>query len=271
MKVIKPVKRLLIILSVLAIGGLSGFGGATIYHKAHPYGATSIKILSAVPKIIETSSSGLTIPGLANRISKAVVTITTQSTAYSFFGGPVTQSGSGSGMVLTSDGYILTNYHVVPQGTSNLTVILADQSSYSGTVIATDPTDDLALVKINASGLSTVSLGNSDTMAVGDAVIAIGDALGQFQNTVTNGIISATNRTVTASDNSSGNNETLNGVFQTDAAINPGNSGGPLISTNSGMVIGIDTATSGQGQNLSFAIPINVAKSFLQPYLGTSF
>lgn len=269
MKLTNILKRGLIILLVLAVGVAGGSLGAYIYRQKHPYGATVIKSLAPVPKIIETSSSGgLSIPELIKQNSPAVVSITTQSTAYSFFGGPVTQSGSGSGMILTSNGYILTNYHVVPSGTTSLSVILANQTTYSGQVVATDPNNDLALIKINASGLSTVSLGDSNSVAVGDGVIAIGNALGEFQNTVTNGIISATNRTVTASDSVSGSSETLNGLFQTDAAINPGNSGGPLISTDSGKVIGIDTATSGQGQNLSFAIPINVAKSFIAPYVG---
>ena len=268
MKISKPLKQLSATLVVLVIGAASGMMGADYYQGRHPYGGTVIRNLSPQPKIILSSSSGLTVPQLVKRNSPAVVAIDTQSTSYSFFGGPTAQSGSGSGMVLTSNGYILTNYHVVPQGTSSLTVILADQTSYTGQVVATDPTDDLALVKINASGLSSVALGDSNGVVVGDGVIAIGDALGQFQNTVTNGIISATGRTITASD-SSGSGETLNGLIQTDAAINPGNSGGPLISMLSGKVIGIDTATSGQGQNLSFAIPINVAKSFIQPYVGT--
>lgn len=264
----KQIKRSLIVLAVLFIGAGGGAIGAYWFQRGHPYGGTAIQSLPPTPKIIETSSSGLSIPELVARYSSAVATITTQSTSYSFFGGPIAQSGEGTGMILSSNGYILTNYHVVPQGTQSLSVTLSDGRNFSGQVVATDPTNDLALVKINASGLTTVSLGNSDNVAVGDPVIAIGDALGQFQNTVTNGIISATNRTVTASE-SNGNAETLSGLFQTDAAINPGNSGGPLISVNSGQVIGIDTATSGQGQNLSFAIPINVAKGFIQPYVGS--
>ncbi|MGH7234310.1 MAG: S1C family serine protease, partial [Candidatus Saccharimonadales bacterium] len=251
------------------IGLGSGAAGAYWYQKDHPYGDTVIKSLAPSPKIIETSASGLSIPQLVSRNNSAVVSVDTENTAYSFFGGPITQSGEGSGMILTSNGYILTNYHVVPQGSQDISVVLSDQRSFAAQVVASDPSSDLALLKISASGLSVVSLGNSDSINVGDGVIAIGNALGEYQNTVTNGIISATNRTVTASDESSNSgSETLNGLIQTDAAINPGNSGGPLISTDSGLVIGIDTATSGQGQNLSFAIPINVAKSFVAPYVG---
>jgi serine protease Do len=149
-------------------------------------------------------------------------------------------------------------------------VTLTDQQQYNAKVVATDPSNDLALLKINAKGLSTVKLGNSSSVVTGDSVIAIGNALGQFQNTVTNGIISATNRSITASDSSSASgSESLSGLFQTDAAINPGNSGGPLINTNNGLVIGINTATSSNGQNLGFAIPINVAKTFLAPYISS--
>ncbi len=266
----KSIKRIIITVIVLAIGVGGGVAGAYWYQRNHPYGDTVIKSIAASPKIIEANSNGVSIPELVSKYDPAVVSIDTQSTSYSFFGGPVTQSGEGSGMILTSNGYILTNYHVVPQGSQNISVVLANQKSYSAQVIASDPTDDLALLKINATGLSTVSLGDSNSISVGDGVIAIGNALGQFQNTVTNGIISATGRTVTASDQSSSSGaETLNNLIQTDAAINPGNSGGPLISTDSGLVIGIDTATSGQGQNLSFAIPIDVAKSFITPYVGS--
>lgn len=267
----KQLKKTIIGLTTLAIGIGSGFGGAYWYQSMHPYGATRIEHLSSTPKIVEASSaSGLTIPELVKENANAVVAITTQSTTYSFFGGPVTTEGQGTGMILSADGYILTNNHVVPQGSSSVSVTLNDLKQYRGKVVANDPSADLALIKINANGLATVKLGNSDAEAVGDSVIAIGNALGEFQNTVTNGIISATNRSITASDESAlGGNESLSGLFQTDAAINPGNSGGPLIDTSNGLVIGINTATSQQGQNLGFAIPINAAKSFIAPYVGS--
>jgi serine protease Do len=255
----------------LALGLTSGFGGAYWYQSKYPYSGTVIESVGTQPRIVEaTSKSGLTIPSLVKKYAPAVVAINTQSTTYSFFGGPITQQGEGTGMILTSNGYILTNNHVVPQNSSSLTVTLTNQKQYKAKVVATDPTQDLALIKINASGLSIVALGNSSNVETGNSVIAIGNALGQFQNTVTNGIISALNRSITASDSSSpSGSESLSGLFQTDAAINPGNSGGPLINTNSGLVIGIDTATSSNGQNLGFAIPINVAKNFLSPYISS--
>ena len=264
------IRQLILVIVVLVIGGAGGIASAYWYRSAHPYGETTIQTLSSQPKIVEaTNKSGLTIPELVNQYSPAIVAITTKSTTYSFFGGPITQEGEGTGMILTSNGYILTNNHVVPQGSQSLTVTLTDQKQYTASVVASDPTQDLALLKINANNLSTVKLGDSSSIIAGDSVIAIGNALGQFQNTVTNGIISATNRSITASDSSSATgSESLSGLFQTDAAINPGNSGGPLINTENGLVIGINTATSSTGQNLGFAIPINTAKSFIAPYVG---
>ncbi len=266
----KILKRLITGLIVLAIGLGGGAAGAYWYEYGHPYSGTVIESQAASPKIVEaTNSSGLTIPKLVNEYAPAIVAITSTSTTYSFFGGPLTQEGAGTGMILTSDGYILTNNHVAPQGSQNLMVTLTDQKQYPATIVASDPNDDLALLKINATNLATVKLGDSSGIVAGDSVIAIGNALGQFQNTVTNGIISATNRSITAADSSNAaGSESLSGLFQTDAAINPGNSGGPLIDAASGLVIGINTATSSQGQNLGFAIPINVAKSFVTPYTG---
>jgi len=267
----KAIKKIGLGIIVLAIGVASGVGGSFLYQKEYPYNGTVVESQTSQPQIIEaTSQSGLTIPSLVKEYAPAIVAVNTESTTYSFFGGPVTTQGEGTGMILTSNGYILTNNHVVPQDSQSLTVTLTNQKQYNAKVIATDPTNDLALLKINAKGLSTVKLGNSNNVVVGDSVIAIGNALGQFQNTVTNGIISATNRSITASDPSaSSGSESLSGLFQTDAAINPGNSGGPLIDTNNGLVIGINTATSSDGQNLGFSIPINVAKTFLSPYISS--
>lgn len=255
---------------VLALGLASGVGGAYIYQQDHPYSGTVIESSGTQPTIVDaTSESGLNIPEIVKDYAPAIVAVNTTSTTYSFFGGPVTTEGEGTGQILTSNGYILTNNHVVPSNSQSLTVTLTDQKQYKAKVVATDPSKDLALLKIKANHLATVKLGNSSNVVVGDSVIAIGNALGQFQNTVTNGIISATNRSITASDSSSASgSESLSGLFQTDAAINPGNSGGPLINTNTGLVIGINTATSSSGQNLGFSIPINEAKVFVKPYIG---
>lgn len=265
------INKLLVIIPILVVTILGGLVGAYFTFKEAPLSSTVINNSGAnAPKLEEAvNQSGTTIPELVNNYSTAIVAIDSQNTTYSFFGGPVTQEGSGSGMILTSNGYILTNNHVVPQNATSLTVVLLNQKQYSAQVVATNPQEDLALLKINATGLNTVKLGDSSTVQVGDSVIAIGNALGQFQNTVTNGIISALNRSITASDPSSvTGGESLSGLFQTDAAINPGNSGGPLIDLSNGLVIGINTATSSQGQNLGFSIPINTAKSFVSNYIS---
>ena len=168
--------------------------------------------------------------------------------------------GGGSGFIISSDGLILTNKHVVADTGASYTVLLDDGTKYDAKVLARDPVQDFAVVKIDATGLPTVVLGDSNTLALGQTTIAIGNALGEFSNTVSVGVISGLSRTVTAGDpNSTQGEETIHGVIQTDAAINPGNSGGPLLNLR-GEVIGIDTAIASDAQSIGFAIPINQAK-----------
>jgi S1-C subfamily serine protease len=192
----------------------------------------------------------------------SVVTITSETEArrgFSPFAVPAT--GVGSGVVLTADGYILTNAHVVADS-SSLTVELEDGSQYPATVIDSNTTKDLALIKIEATGLTPARIGDSTKLEVGQTAIAIGSPLGTFTETVTKGIVSAVDRTVTVNDEATGRPATLTGLIQTDAAINPGNSGGPLLDIG-GNVIGINTAVSTDAQGLGFAIPIDVAASFI--------
>jgi S1-C subfamily serine protease len=214
------------------------------------------------------TSTGSTITSTPSDVSSvaaaalpSVVTITTDSTVSTRNGGSANATGVGSGIILTSDGYILTNNHVVENSTS-LTVQLADGRTVSATVVKTDPQHDLAVIKANATGLTPATLGDSSTIQVGETVIAIGSPLGTFTGSVTEGIISATNRTITVGDSTSRTGTTLSGLLQTDAAINPGNSGGPLIDT-AGKVIGVSTAGSTQGNGINFAIPIDTAKTLI--------
>ncbi len=165
--------------------------------------------------------------------------------------------GGGSGFIISADGLIVTNKHVVSDSQSSYTVFTNDGKKYSAKVLAQDPVQDLAIVKISAQGLSTVVLGDSDAVELGQTAIAIGNALGEFRNTVSVGVISGLSRTVTASG--VGLEETISGVLQTDAAINLGNSGGPLLNLR-GEVIGIDTAVASGAQNIGFALPINAVK-----------
>ncbi len=166
--------------------------------------------------------------------------------------------GGGSGFVVGSDGLIVTNKHVVEDPQATYAVVMNDGKKYDAQVVATDPTNDVAVVKIAAKDLPTLTFANSDQVQIGQTVVAIGNALGQYRNTVTKGIISGKARTITAGD-TTGQSETLEDVFQTDAAINPGNSGGPLIDL-SGHVIAINTAVNSQGQLIGFAIPANLVK-----------
>ena len=188
--------------------------------------------------------------------------------------------GGGSGFIISSDGLILTNKHVVSDTSAKYTVLTNDGKTYPATVLARDPSQDLAVIKIDATGLPTVTLGDSSGLELGQTAIAIGNALGQFSNTVSVGVVSGLSRTVTASAPDTGAQETISGVIQTDAAINPGNSGGPLLNLR-GQVIGIDTAIASDAEDIGFAIPINQAKNDIAsvesngtiqaPYLGVRY
>lgn len=213
--------------------------------------------------VVEESSAVI---DAAKKISPAVVSIAGSRDIRSIFGGVIEQPGGiGTGFLVTSDGLILTNKHVVDDGRAEYTVITADGKNFPAKVLSKDPLFDLAIVKIEARGLPVVELGDSEKVQVGQHVIAIGNALGQFQNTVTVGVLSATERSITASDVTGSRAERLEGLFQTDAAINPGNSGGPLINIK-GQVIGINTAVAGGAQNIGFAIPINRATQALDSH-----
>jgi len=175
--------------------------------------------------------------------------------------------GWGSGFIISEDGLILTNKHVVLEEEAEYTVVTNDEQQYKAKILAKDPVQDLAVLKIEAKKpLPTLKLGDSDNLQIGQTVIAIGNALGEFQNTVSVGVISGLGRKITASGGSFV--EVLEDVIQTDAAINPGNSGGPLLNLK-GEVIGINTAMSVEGENIGFAIPINKAKKAIEQVKST--
>jgi S1-C subfamily serine protease len=187
--------------------------------------------------------------------------------------GTLPSEGIGSGLIFDSNGWILTNRHVVT-GSDKLTVELKDGTQYSGTVYGIDTLTDLAIVKIDATGLTAATIGDSDALKVGELVVAIGSPLGTFSNTVTSGIVSATGRQITT------DNSQLDNLIQTDAAINPGNSGGPLLDST-GAVIGINTAIARDSTGIGFSIPINIAKPLMEqakagkqlarPYIGVRY
>ncbi len=220
---------------------------------------------------------------VAERVMPSVVSITTSSTATGPFGIPQSLEGAGTGIILTSDGLILTNKHVVPEDTGSLIVYTSDGKEYRGAqVVSRDPLNDIAFIRVQAKGLKPAEIGSSESVKVGQRVLAIGNALGQFRNSVTDGIISGLGRPVAAASEGGpgGEAELLEDLFQTDAAINQGNSGGPLVNM-AGQVIGINTAVAGQAQNIGFAIPIDQARSAIasvkekgrieRPYIGVRY
>jgi serine protease Do len=200
------------------------------------------------------------IVAVAAAVKPSVVTITTSGVSnLSPFSVP--ETGAGSGFIVSADGLILTNNHVV-SGATTLTVTLEDTTTLDATVVSTDATHDLALIKVNATNLTPVTLGDSSTVQVGQLAIAIGSPLGTFTDSVTQGIVSGIDRSITVADTSTRTTESLSGLIQTDAAINAGNSGGPLLDVN-GHVVGIITATASNAEGMGFAIPINQAKDMI--------
>lgn len=277
---------LTIVLSIM-IGAISGVGGVILLSSdqgalAKKIGLTKFTDL-AIPttrteKIVVEESSAII--DASNKVSPAVVSITLKSTSQDIFGQTVESSGAGTGFIITNDGLILTNKHVVSDASAAYTVILYDGTSYSAKVQSLDPIQDLAVLKIDAKNLPVVELGDSDELKVGQWVVAVGNALGQFDNSVTVGVVSSKNRKISASDSNGTSAETLDGLIQTDAAINPGNSGGPLVNLK-GQVVGINTAVASNAQSIGFAIPINMAKSaidsiktsgkIIRPYIGVRY
>lgn len=203
------------------------------------------------------------ISDVVSKVAPGVVSIVTEIRSTGFFGQSYTSNAAGTGMIVSSDGYILTNKHVI-EGANAVQVVLDDGTTYSDVeIIGADPLNDVAFLKIkDVKDLPTVKLGDSKTVTAGQQVIAIGNALGQYQNTVTSGVISGTGRSLTATSSDYSTSETLTDMIQTDAAINAGNSGGPLVNA-AGEVIGINTATSADADGIGFAIPISSVKGLL--------
>jgi serine protease Do len=279
----RTVAGLLIFCLLFGLGG--GWLGALAYEHSHQASTN----LSLSAKQFNNESD--LIAAIAKDVGQSVVSVdvTTQSTAQDFFGfiQPLTEQSSGTGFVISSDGTIVTNRHVVPAGSDKVTVTLADGTRYSDVQVlgrtSSSSSLDVAFLKIGdlkGKKLTPVKLGDSAKMQVGDRVVAIGNALGQFQNTVTSGIISGYGRDVQAGSQTGSSVENLTDLFQTDAAINEGNSGGPLVNIE-GEVIGLNTAIASGAQNIGFAIPINDVKGLInsvlsngkveQPYLGVRF
>lgn len=204
------------------------------------------------------------------KISPAVVSITEKTSTADYFGRIIEAEGRGTGFIATADGLIITNKHVVSGGASagsEYTVVTHDGDAYAAVVKAVDPVNDIAILKIEGDNLPVVALGYADTLQVGQMVIAIGNAQGEFPNSVSLGIVSGVDRSITAADPVTGEEEKLEGMIQTDAGINEGNSGGPLVDLG-GTVIGINTAIDAGAQQIAFAIPIDLVRGALESYLA---
>lgn len=271
-----PIKRenktsssnsLAIILSAIAV--VLGGSGLVLGWMGYDKSSTPITFLNSGNDGNSANFVEGSIADIASKVSKSVVSIITSTKATNFFGQSYDASAAGTGIIATSDGYIVTNKHVI-NGANKVTVVLYDGTTYEDVeVVTTDPLNDVAFLKIkDVSDLPAATLGDSKTINVGQQVIAIGNALGEYQNTVTSGIISGTGRAVTASDGTGANAEKLTDMIQTDAAINSGNSGGPLVNA-AGEVIGINTATSTSAENMGFAIPISSVKGMLSQLIET--
>ncbi|OGE03618.1 hypothetical protein A3B51_01275 [Candidatus Curtissbacteria bacterium RIFCSPLOWO2_01_FULL_41_18] len=279
------IKKISAVAIVAALWILSIFVVLRIFDKIPAQILENNKILQTQKVINEES----VVIDVVKKVSPSVVSIAVENKQLlnPFFGltePGEKQSGIGTGFVISKDGLILTNKHVVSnENASYVAIIRADNGSERKLPIAKinrDPFNDLALVRIDANDLKPVEMGDSDNLQVGQSVIAIGNALGRFDNTVTTGVVSALGRAVSPIDPSTGVAERLDDMIQTDAAVNPGNSGGPLLNS-AGQVIGVNTAVA-SAQNIAFAIKINVAKQLIadfqssggkisRPFLGVRY
>ena len=253
----------LLLAGCLVLSMVGGAGGAVIAAKSGLLGTGSTVLYQGV-EVPSTNGStvGVSYSGVVQQVEDSVVAITTESVATNYFFRQYVTQGAGSGVVLTADGYIVTNYHVI-KGAQQITVTANDGSTYAATLVGTDEDNDIAVLKVDAKDLTPAILGDSDTLKVGDAVLAIGNPLGTLSGTVTDGIVSALERQVTID----GNNMTL---LQTSAAVNPGNSGGALV-TADGKVVGINSAKIAKEgvEGMGFAIPINSAKGIIQQLISS--
>ena len=264
------------------VGAKFGGSGKVVIQQVAP-SSTADSASGSDNSITAASSSGSspTTEQVADLVSPSVVVITTEQVVYSqwsWYGQNQVESGAGSGVIISSDGYILTCAHVV-DGASTITVTIGDKD-YTATLVGEDTTSDIAVIKIDADGLTPATVGNSDSLKVGQSVMAVGNPLGELGGTVTGGMISALNRSVTIQGSSSVNTMSL---IQMDASVSPGNSGGGLFNMN-GELVGIVNAksSSSDAEGLGFAIPINdaikVAQELLEngyvtgrPYLGITY
>jgi S1-C subfamily serine protease len=262
--------------AVLASAFLASAGTYVVTNAGSHTTTSTTPAASTTTTLTSSVASQGSVVDIVKAVSPAVVTIVAEGATETdpTTGQTGTGTATGSGVIFDANGLILTNHHVVAGDPSKLTVNLKDGRSFDASVYGIDTLTDLAIVKVDASGLPTAPIGDSSTVQVGQQAIAIGSPLGTFTDSVTSGIISAIGRSIPVESG------VLTNLIQTDTAINPGNSGGPLLDP-SGKVIGINTAGAGQSQGINFAIPINIARPLLaqasagqplaRPWLGIRF
>ncbi len=257
----RGIKTAAMLLSVSLLSGAMGFGGGLLANSlSKPENATYT--MSATP--VSLSGTEFNAVSVADMCSDSVVEIRTESVQNSQRFGQFVSEGAGSGVIVTADGYIATNNHVI-DGASKITVTLASGKEYGATLIGKDAKTDLAVIKISETALKTATLGTSAYLKVGEPVVAIGNPLGELGGTVTSGIISALDRQIEI------DNEKMT-LLQTDAAVNPGNSGGGLFNSN-GQLIGVVNAKSSGSdiEGLAFAIPIDTAKNVINQIINQGY
>ncbi|MDO4869087.1 MAG: trypsin-like peptidase domain-containing protein [Bacillota bacterium] len=261
----------LLMVCCLVLSSLFGFGGAMAYNKLMGDTATTAQTTASSAStqtagytLESATGSNMTIQEITNAAKNSVVEIKTEGVVSDSWMQQYVTEGAGSGVIISDDGYIMTNNHVI-EGAGKITVTTADEQSYDATLVGTDSTNDVAVLKIKASGLTPATYGNSDKLNVGDMAIAIGNPLGELGGTVTAGIISAKDRQLVID----GKTMTL---LQTDSSINPGNSGGGLFN-GSGQLIGLVVAKSSGSdvEGLGFAIPINTAADVAQQLMTDGY
>ena len=259
-KIVSGALALVLVAGVSVGGGYAGF-------KAASAGQTD-RIVYQAPTSTPASGTGTTaanLVGVINAVNPSVVAVTTEQMVTSnFWGGQQVVSGAGSGVIFTADGYIITNNHVI-EGAQQIKVKLSDDTEYTAKLIGTDSQSDIAVLKIDATGLTPAVLGDSDSVQVGELSIAVGNPLGTLSNTATDGIISGLDREVTVQGN------TMR-LMQTSAAVSPGNSGGGLFNANGELVGIVNAKSTGEyAEGLGFAIPINTAKQVAQDLIENGY
>jgi serine protease Do len=252
------------LLPVIAVSLLSAtiasVGTTALLRPSQTGAANPSPAVNTTTSVVHVDSDNAVVD-VAAKVSPAVVTITSSSVNTRFGPFSVPATGVGSGFIFDSNGYILTNWHVV-EGNGTLTVTLKDGRDLAARVVASDPEKDLAVVKVDATNLPTAQIGSSSNLQVGQLVVAIGSPLGTFTDSVTSGILSGTGREITVTDPLTRQQRTVSNLLQTDAAINEGNSGGPLLDAT-GRVIGINSAAAASAQGIGFAIPIDDAQAII--------